>query len=87
MTNTAPPPWLLRTLIVPLCCSIRRLQIDNPKPVPLDLVVKNPCGDDSVYLRAAKLLDVKDRAVVADWYTGNITFRISNKKYFDKRLA
>jgi hypothetical protein len=53
----------------------------------LDFVVKDPCGKDAQYLDPAGLLGVKDNKVAAKWYTGNITFRISNKTYLNKKTS
>lgn len=57
------------------------------KKLFLDFVVKDPCGNDSEYLHAAELFEIEDSKVVADWYTGNITFRISEVEYFDVKFS
>lgn len=49
-------------------------------------VIKDPCGDGSEYLDPSELMGIEDSEVVAQWYTGKITFRISQKSYFDKSV-
>ncbi len=44
----------------------------------LDYVLQDPCSKDPKHLYGAELLDTNgDYIAVANWYTGNITFRIS----------
>ena len=47
-------------------------------------VIKDPCGEKSEYLDPAELMGMEETDVVAQWYTGKITFRISRKSYLNR---
>jgi len=59
--------------------------IDNDK-LYLQLIIKNPCNQDPEYLKPAELIEQNESDGFASWYSGDISFRISRKSYFDKSV-
>lgn len=46
----------------------------------------SPCFGDDNFLSLKNLFNTNERNVFATWYTGNISFRISEITYFEKKI-